>query len=133
MKKIGCLNSQLSYIIAKLGHFDTLTIGDCGLPVPAGVERVDLCVTYDVPSFFEVFRVVDAEARFQKATLAAEAREQNPDFCEKIGAWARENGVELEFVPHDRLKELSARSRAVVRTGECRPYSNVILESNVSF
>ncbi len=34
MKKIGCLNSELSYVISKLGHFDKLTIGDCGLPVP---------------------------------------------------------------------------------------------------
>ena len=52
MKKIGCLNSELSYVISKLGHFDTLTIGDCGLPVPKGVQRIDLAVTYGVPSFY---------------------------------------------------------------------------------
>ena len=59
MKKIGCLNSELSYVISKLGHFDTLTIGDCGLPVPKGVQRIDLAVTYGVPSFDDVFKVVD--------------------------------------------------------------------------
>ena len=37
MKKGICLNSEVSYVIAKLGHFDTLTIGDAGLPVPDGV------------------------------------------------------------------------------------------------
>lgn len=47
MKKIGCLNSELSYVISKLGHFDTLTIGDYGLPVPKGVQRIDLAVTYE--------------------------------------------------------------------------------------
>ena len=67
MKKIGCLNSELSYVISKLGHFDTLTIGDCGLPVPKGVQRIDLAVTYGVPSFDDVFKVVDAEAKFQKS------------------------------------------------------------------
>lgn len=76
MKKIGCLNSELSYVISKLGHFDTLTIGDCGLPVPKGVQRIDLAVTYGVPSFDDVFKVVDAEAKFQKVTIASEAKKQ---------------------------------------------------------
>src|SRR5918997_845470 len=36
-------------------------------------------------------------------------------------------------VSHDELKRLSARARAVVRTGECTPYHNVILVSGVTF
>ena len=47
--------------------------------------------------------------------------------------WAEANGVKVEIVSHDELKQLSAKSKAVVRTGECTAYSNVILESNVSF
>ncbi len=133
MKKIGCLNSELSYVIAKLGHFDTLTVGDCGLPVPRGVQRIDLAVTYGVPSFNDVFRVIDAEAKFQKVIIAAEARGQNPEFYAMITTWAQENGVELVEVPHEEFKRQSTTSVAVVRTGECKPYCNVILESNVSF
>ena len=133
MKKIGCLNSELSYVIAKLGHFDTLTVGDCGLPVPKGVQRIDLAVTYGVPSFIDVFRVIDAEAKFQKVIIAAEARGQNPEFYAMITTWAQENGVELVEVPHEEFKRQSTTSVAVVRTGECKPYCNVILESNVSF
>lgn len=133
MKKIGCLNSELSYVISKLGHFDTLTIGDCGLPVPRGVQRIDLAVTYGVPSFFDVFDVVDAEAKFQKVTIASESKTQNPVFYEKITSWAQKNGVEVVEVPHEVFKAGTVKSVAVVRTGECKPYSNVILESNVSF
>lgn len=133
MKKIGCLNSELSYVISKLGHFDTITIGDCGLPVPDGVQRIDLAVTYGVPSFDAVFNVIDAEAKFQKITLASEALEQNPEFYAKMKNWAEANGVKVEIVSHDELKQLSAKSKAVVRTGEYTAYSNVILESNVSF
>ncbi len=133
MKKIGCLNSELSYVLAKLGHFDTLTVGDCGLPVPQGVQRLDLAVTYGVPSFYQVFDVIDKEAKFQKAIIAAESIEQNPEFYQFITAWAQREGVAIEVVPHDELKAQSARSVAVVRTGECKPYCNVILESNVSF
>ena len=133
MKKIGCLNSELSYVISKLGHFDTITIGDCGLPVPDGVQRIDLAVTYGVPSFDAVFNVIDAEAKFQKITLASEALEQNPEFYAKMKNWAEANGVKVEIVSHDELKQLSAKSKAVVRTGEYTAYSNVILESHVSF
>ena len=133
MKKIGCLNSELSYVISKLGHFDTLTIGDCGLPVPKGFQRIDLAVTYGVSSFDDVFKVVDAETKFQKVTIASESKEANPDFYQKLHEWAKLNGVEVVEVPHEQFKKLSASSVAIVRTGECKPFSNVILESNVSF
>ena len=133
MKKIGCLNSELSYVISKLGHFDTLTVGDCGLPVPKGVQRIDLAVTYGVPAFNDVFKVIDAEAKFQKVTIASESREQNPEFYSMITIWAKNNGVEIVEVPHEEFKKQSASSVAVVRTGECKPFCNVILESNVSF
>lgn len=133
MKKIGCLNSEVSYVIAKLGHFDTLTIGDCGLPVPKGVQRIDLAVTYGVPSFEQVFKTVDAEAVFQKVTIASEAKEQNPEFYHFITEWAKEHNVTVVQVPHEEFKHQTASSVAVIRTGECHPYCNVILESNVSF
>ena len=45
----------------------------------------------------------------------------------------KEQGVELVMVPHDELKRLSAGSKAVIRTGECRAFANVILESGVVF
>jgi len=31
------------------------------------------------------------------------------------------------------LKDLSKKSRAIIRTGECSPYSNIILTSGVIF
>lgn len=83
MKKIGCLNSS------KLGHFDTLTVGDCGLPVPKGVQRLDLAVTYGVPSFYQVFDVIDKEAKFQKATIAAELKGCSPSIYRKLSRLQR--------------------------------------------
>ena len=50
-----------------------------------------------------------------------------------ITSWAQKEGVKINIVPHDELKLLSKNSKAVVRTGECTAYSNVVLESNVSF
>lgn len=39
----------------------------------------------------------------------------------------------VDFVMHDRLKELSHQARGVIRTGEATPFANVILYSGVIF
>ena len=38
MQKDGILNSHIAKVLADLGHTDTICIGDCGLPVPEGVQ-----------------------------------------------------------------------------------------------
>ena len=48
MKKRGILNAQLSYLLAALGHKDLFMIGDAGMPIPEGVEVVDLVLTAGV-------------------------------------------------------------------------------------
>ena len=39
MHKNCMLNSDINRVLGELGHTDQLCIGDCGLPVPAGVEK----------------------------------------------------------------------------------------------
>ena len=63
------------------------------MPVPKGVQRIDLAVTYGVPSFDDVFKVVDAEAKFQKVAIASEANEANPAFYQNLHEWVKLNGV----------------------------------------
>jgi D-ribose pyranase len=36
-------------------------------------------------------------------------------------------------VPHEEFKQLIRSTEAIVRTGECTPYANVILKSGVVF
>lgn len=133
MKKTTCLNSEISRVIARMGHFDTLTIGDAGLPVPDGVTRIDLAVKPGLPQFTDVLETVLTELKIQKATIAGEMTESNPELLEYMKCRMAEEGAELVMVPHDELKRMSASSKAVIRTGECRAYANVILESNVAF
>lgn len=133
MKKGICLNSEISYVIAKLGHFDTLTIGDAGLPIPDGVQRIDLAVKLGLPGFIEVLETVLSEMKIQKATIAEEIVEINPELYAYMKTRIAQEGAELVLVPHEELKRQSASSKAVIRTGECKAYANVILESNVTF
>ncbi len=131
MKKTGVLNRPLSEVIAAMGHTDRLVIADAGLPVPPGVPCIDLAVVCGLPPLLEVARAVAAELQVEALTLATELEARDsalPAALERLFPGAR-----LGYVPHDELKRLAAGARAVVRTGECTPYANVILGSGVTF
>ncbi|MCB0052122.1 MAG: D-ribose pyranase, partial [Caldilinea sp.] len=34
MKKSGILNADIAAVVASMGHFDTITVADAGLPIP---------------------------------------------------------------------------------------------------
>jgi D-ribose pyranase len=131
MKDRGLLHPQLARVVTELGHGDLLGIGDAGLPLPLGVERVDLAVVRGVPSFLEVARAVLAEVRVERLVFAEESRSACPELLDAVTALAPEATV--EWVTHDELKARSRSARAVVRTGEFTPYANVLLVSGVDF
>jgi D-ribose pyranase len=131
VKRTSLLNSDLSYVIATLGHMDMLGVADAGLPIPAETERIDLALTKDIPGAVETLRVILEEMKVEKAILAEEARERNPQFIQAVKELLP--GVPLEFVSHVELKSLTHEARAVVRTGEFAPYANVLLVSGVVF
>jgi len=131
MKKDGLLHAQLSRIVASLGHADCLAIGDCGLSIPAHVERVDLAVTRGLPRFGPVVAAIVRELVVQKVYFAEEMEQHNAE----IFAFTKQQfpHTALEVISHAVLKERLARVKAVVRTGEATPYANIILECGVSF
>lgn len=129
MKKNGILNSQLNRIISEMGHRDMLIIADAGLPVPKEVERIDLALKCGIPSFMEVLRAVLSELEVEETYVAKEIKEKNPQTLNSISSLIGE----VKFITHEELKELSKQARAVVRTGECSPYANIILISGVTF
>lgn len=131
MKKTTLLQSDLSYIIATLGHLDRLVIADAGLPIPAETVRIDLALTKGVPGAAQTLRVVLDEMKVERVILAEEVKERNPNFL--TGVQELLPGVPIEFVPHAEFKAQTASARAVVRTGEFAPYANVILVSGVVF
>lgn len=131
MKKGLLLNAPLSSAIARLGHGDKLVVCDAGLPIPDGVERIDLAVSPGVPSLAQVLEAVAAEMQVERVVLAQETmagRTQPPDWLP--GLWAQSLGA---VVPHEEFKRQCAAARAIVRTGECTPYANVMLISGVTF
>ncbi|CAM3560655.1 D-ribose high-affinity transporter [Escherichia coli] len=61
MKKGTVLNSDISSVISRLGHTDTLVVCDAGLPIPKSTTRIDMALTQGVPSFMQVLGVVTNE------------------------------------------------------------------------
>ncbi|MBT3073023.1 MULTISPECIES: D-ribose pyranase [Streptomyces] len=129
MKKSGILNRHLAGAIAELGHGDGVLVCDAGMPIPPGPRVVDLAFRAGTPSFAEVVDGLLDELVVEGATAAEEIRDANPEAAALLdGHFPR-----LELVPHDELKARTAAARLVVRTGEARPYANVLLRCGVFF
>ncbi|MGL5345793.1 MAG: D-ribose pyranase [Peptostreptococcaceae bacterium] len=131
MKKTKLINSEISYTISKMGHTDSLTIGDCGLPIPSEVNRIDLALKYGVPTFLETLDTVLEELCVEEIVIASEIKEKNENIHEEI--LKRFENVKITYVSHEEFKSQTKESKAVVRTGECSPYANIILKSGVVF
>ncbi|MCU7241123.1 D-ribose pyranase [Pseudomonas peradeniyensis] len=134
MKKTPLLNIALSRTIAGLGHGDILVIGDAGLPVPPGVELIDLALTPGIPDFASVLRVVLSEMQVERHVLAEEVFQALPPGLAEVERLHA--GGELgqrQVLSHAEFKTLCRQARAVVRTGECKPYSNIALVAGVTF
>ncbi|MDK8662692.1 RbsD/FucU domain-containing protein [Corynebacterium coyleae] len=122
MRKTGILNAQLARAINGLGHTDTFAVADCGLPIPAGVEVVDLALVFGVPRFADVVRAILDEVVVEGAVVATQAPDEVALLCD-----------DPTRVDHEDLKQALADCKFVVRTGETTPYANIIFRSGVPF
>lgn len=139
MKKGRLLNAELSYMIARLGHTDTLTIADAGLPIPAGPQRIDLALTPGTPDFMQVVKAVTLEMQVESALIAEEIKQHNPQLHSELLAVLEAlqqhqgNKIAVRYTSHEQFKQQTQRSQAVIRSGECSPFANVILSAGVTF
>lgn len=131
MRKTKLLNSQISSVISEMGHTDSLAIGDCGLPIPKDVKRIDLAIIKNLPTFIDTLKAVLLELEIEEVILATETEKISNDLYKEI---KKEIGdVKVTFVSHEKLKENLKECKAVIRTGEQTPYANIILKSGVVF
>ena len=131
MRKTGILNQEILKATGSLGHTDHMVVCDAGLPIPLGVERIDLTVLRGMPRFLEVLKPLLAEIVVEKIILAKEIEKASPEMLAQIRALA--GAVPIEFVSHEQFKRLTRDAKAIVRTGEFTPYTNIILQSGVDF
>ena len=132
MKKAKLLNAALSHLVAQLGHNDMVVIGDAGLPVPPGVPCIDLAVMRGLPRIDQVLEALESEMQVERMVLATESLDANNG---QMPTWlpAVWRDLPTEKVSHEEFKVRNAKARAVIRTGECTPYANVMLVAGVAF
>ncbi|HKW84898.1 MAG TPA: D-ribose pyranase [Burkholderiaceae bacterium] len=131
MKKTPLLHAELSRLVASLGHGDAVVVADAGLPVPAGTPVIDLALTRGVPSFAQVLDALLSEMQVERAEHAEQMLARSPQIAALLHQAMP--GVPMATVDHDVFKQHCSAARAVVRTGECTPYANVILFAGVTF
>lgn len=132
MLKTGILHPQLARILAELRHKDTIVIGDAGLPIPKGVERVDLGWRPGDPAYLDVLEEILKYIVVEKAVFANEAKEVSLAFHKKALSLLP-GDLPVEYIPHVQLKEESKKANAIILTGEFTGYTNVILTAGCAY
>ena len=132
MLKTGIFHPQLLRVLGEIRHKDLLVIGDAGLPIPKGVERIDLGWKQGSPGYLEVLEEIAKGLVIESATFATEALEVSPDFHKEALKLLPE-GAPVSYVPHTELKEISAGAKAIILTGEFTPYTNVVLTAGCAY
>lgn len=131
MKKGTFLNADIIEVISKMGHTDEIVIADAGLQIPDGVRRIDLALKPGYPDFMTVLKALLEVYACESYVMASEIKEKNPEMEKQILEALGDS--QEEYVSHQAFKAATANAKAVIRTGECTPYANVILRSGVLF
>ena len=98
-----------------------------------------MALTQGVPSFMQVLDVVTREMQVESAILATEIKQHNPQLHETLLSHIEQlqqhqgNTIEIRYTTHEQFKKQTADSQAVIRSGECSPYANIILCAGVTF
>ncbi len=131
MRKGNILNSEIISVLSKMGHTDKICIADAGLPIPDHVKRIDLSLIKGMPSFMDTLQTVLSDYECESYILAEEIEEYNTSIHHDIQTMLK--GKKALYVNHEEFKMMLHDMKAVIRTGECTPYANIILESGVIF
>jgi len=129
VKCTGVLHPLLARTLAASGHGDLIGLSDAGPPIPAATLRIDLAFAPGQPFLLDVLDTVLTELRIEAYVVAEECVVQAPWLFDALIEWLPD--AEVVRVSHEELKAATHGARAVVRTGEFRPYANALLRSGV--
>ena len=130
MKKGKVLNEHISKAIAAMGHGDIFVVADAGLAVPKDVSKIDVAVGKNIPGFLETVKVISEELCVDKIIIPNQLESNTKLYKEILEVF---DNVKVESITADEWKSLLPDAKVVVRTGECTPYSVIILVCGVIF
>lgn len=128
MLRAGILNPQLSSLLARVRHTNTLVIADRGFPFWREIETVDISLVDDVPTVLQVLAAIRSNFVIGHAWMADEFRGHNSVETQGRFAAALE-GIAVTFEPHLDFKRRIPQAIGLIRTGDTIQYANLIIES----
>ncbi len=126
-------NQRLAAVVTGLRFDELIVVADAGLPVPDGVETLDLALTQGKPSVRDVLEVLAHELVINEVIVAAETAKVNPSVTGTVDELFRAQGVTVKAIPHDDVEKLLPTAKLIVQTGETTPYGNVLLAGGLDF
>lgn len=126
MKRHGVINQPLSNALAGIGHGDSFLLCDAGFPIPEDAKRIDLALSFHIPSMRQCLKAILDEVVIQKVTIAGEMKGLNEEGYTFLKNTFQKQ--EFEEVPQTELLKLAQKAKFIVRSGELGCYSNVLLE-----
>lgn len=126
MKCKGIIHPELMKALTSLGHTDSFMLCDAGFPIPSGAPRIDLALTPGMPSFRACLNAILQEVIVEAFSLAEEMKTYNPETYQYL----------MELFPRQKrtiapqsafLDQAHRQARFFVRSGELKPYSNILL------
>lgn len=127
MKRHGVINQPLSNALAGLGHGDYFLLCDAGFPVPKEMERIDLALSFDIPTMKQCLKAILDEIIVQKVTIAEEMKVWNKEGYDFVkNTFQKQDWREI---PQEEVVRLARNAKFIVRSGETGCYSNILLEA----
>jgi D-ribose pyranase len=127
LKKTGLLNRDISALISRLGHQDTICISDAGLAIPDSINLIDVSPEDNVPRLIEVLKLIKKNLFIESILLTEELKNSCPNMFKNVTNLFKNKKAKLEVITHKDFKEKVRLCKGVIRTGEFTAYSNVIL------
>ena len=128
MLRTGILNPALLSLLARVRHTNTLVIADRGFLSWPELETIDLSLVDGIPTVSQVVAAIRPNFSIARAFLAKEFRRHN-SAAAAGELLAQLRGVAVEFEPHLAMKRRVPLAIGLIRTGDTRPFSNLILQS----
>lgn len=126
MRTTGIIHADLLSALTALRHTDLFAVSDSGLPVPVGVPVIDLGISYGFPRFEPILDLILNEVTVEAAWGSRDVTSHNPEAAALLI-----DRLQADLLDHATFKNRIADCRFVVRTGEARPYANVLLRAGV--
>jgi len=128
MLQSGILNPHLLALLARVRHTNTLVVADSMFPSWPGIETVDLSLVYGIPTVPQVVAAILANWNAGSIWMATEFLAHN-DTATQVEFQKSAGQNSLNFEAHLDLKRRVPGALGLIRTGERRIYTNLVLES----